>query len=225
MIFPSAKIKLDSNKEFFIDTGSSIMKESVPFWAYFEHMPCPGNKAHGPDISYCRLGVEIEKLIYFFCDIKSIDKCILTIYQEENIEIHINGDAQTIFSSALWFILLYSDCSVFKHSQWARRNYLINTTDLDKIFYTLFSIFIVEESIISPNSMLYIEKFQDQLKMQHNVLNNLLERLISGADLHSDSVSNGFVMLTAIISLIGIKFDKLYIGLRERIKGNSRLAN
>ncbi|MGK5091842.1 hypothetical protein WDW89_07455 [Deltaproteobacteria bacterium TL4] len=221
MIFPSARIKFDDNEELFIDPNSSIKKETVPFWTSFDCMSCPGNIAHGPEIDYCRLGVELEEIINFFSNKDSIVNGLMTIYPEEVTEIRIKGDAQTLFFNTMWFILLYSKCSVFKHHQWERRNYLPSANP-DKLFYVLFSTFLVEESFTSPGAPHNLEKFKGQLKMLNHVLNNLLQRIRNGANLYSDAVSNGLVIFANTLSFLELKFDQLYIELKEQVKENSR---
>jgi len=175
MSFPELKINFKGKSGFLIKFGTlKPKKESIPFWASFEHRPCPGNIKHGPEIDYCRLSVEIEILINYFSDIKSFEKGTLTILISEAFELKIENDAQNIFFHAIWFILLNSQCSIFKFNQWARANYL-PSTDPKKMYYTLFSIFLTEHYFVSPTQIPDMGKFKSELLLLHTVLKNLLD--------------------------------------------------
>jgi len=224
MFYPSLIIKFASIDEFSFHFGMDrAHTEPVPDWTRFRYMPCPGNIKHGLNIDYCKLGAEIEILIKHFSTVKSIEKGTLIVHQDEDQEIHLNGDAQTIFFNALWYILLHSKCSVFKFNQWLRSNYL-PSPDPERMFYVLFSIFLVENYIISLDTTPDKEKFKAEIKILRGVLVNLLERIRNNLVLDSDSVGNGLVMFSNIILLLDVQFEEYYIRLTERTRKNSVLV-
>ena len=226
MFFPELKIKFKDKRELFIEFDAfKAKKEPIPFWSSFEYLPCPGNIKHGPDIDYCRLSVEIEVLIDYFSGIKSTEKGILTLQIDESRKLQINSDAQNIFFYSVWFLLLYSQCSVFKFNQWARTNYL-PSADTERIYYTLFSMFLTEHYFISPEESPDIEKFKSEILMLHLVLKNLLKRIRGGRKTKSDSVSNGIALFETLLILILdlVNIEGQHTGLTERIKQGSVLA-
>ncbi len=48
-------------------------KDPIPFWASFDHMSCPGNIKHGPEIDHCSLSVEINTLIIHLLDLVNVE--------------------------------------------------------------------------------------------------------------------------------------------------------
>ena len=217
---PSMIIEFTGMDKFFSYFGTEKTKiTSVPDWTKLNHMPCPGNIEHGPNIDYCRLGIEIETLIKYFSDIKSIENGTLTIHHDERIETRINSDAQTIFYNSLWFTLLHSNCSLFKYNQWPRSNY-IPSTDPDRLFYILFSIFLTESFAVTPDKLPDIDRFKSEMIMLRNVLNNLLDRIKKGTVFGSDSVINGIVLFSNLVLILNLNFEKLCTDLKENINNN-----
>ena len=206
-----------------IPEAGTLEEKSIPSWAKFSHMPCPGNIEHGPRIDYCRLGVEIENLIKHFSNIESTESGTLVMHYENGDEMRIRSDAQTIFFDSLWFILLHSNCSVFKYSQWARSNYM-PSTDPERVFYMLFSIFLIEDYVVSPDKPPAVEHFRAEIHMLRDVLNNLLERVRESSGLTSDSVCNGIVMFSNLMLFLNLKFDEFFHDLEERVKESSVLG-
>lgn len=226
MFFSTMKINFHDKNEFLIELSDlKISKDSIPFWASFEYMPCPGNIKHGPEIDHCRLSAEIETLINYFSDIKSTVRGNLTILKNQTMRLRIENDAQNIFFQAVWFILLNSQCSTFKFNQWARSNYL-PSTDAKRMYYILFSIFLTEHHFTTPNQLPDIEKFKSQLLMLHITLKNLLDRIREGRTTKSDSINNGIALFnTLLIHLLElINVDGQHRGLAERIKQDSILT-
>jgi len=216
-------IELPGSKTFTLSPKVGVLnEESVPYWSKFDHMPCPGNVEHGPAIDYCRLGIEFEKLASCFSGTKSIEKGKITMHYEDGIELSITADAQTMLFNALWFVLLTSNCSVFKYSQWARSNYM-PSSDPDRMFYMLFSLFLVEDFIVTPESPPKIDVFKAEMKMLYAVLNNLLERIRSSNQIEADSVSNGVVLFSNLVLLLDMEFDEFFVNLQEKVKTNTVL--
>jgi hypothetical protein len=221
------KIHFQDRSEFSIEFDSlKISNTPIPFWASFENMPCPGNVKHGPEIDYCRLSVEIETLIHYFSDIKSIEKGTLKILKSETLQLKIDNDAQNLFFQAVWFILLNSQCSIFKFNQWARGNYL-PSTDPKRMYYTLFSIFLIEHYFTASEKLPDIEKFKSELLMLRITLKNLLSRIRKGRKTKSDSVNNGIALFdTLLIHLLElINVEGQHSGLAETIKKGSVLTH
>ncbi len=226
MVFPILKINFNGKSRLLIEFDASKAKnDPIPFWASFEYMPCPGNIKHGPEIDHCRLSVEIEKLISYFSDIKSIEKGRLTIQTSDTFEMKIEKDAQNIFFNAVWFVLLNTQCSIFKFNQWARGNYLPSTNP-KKMYYSLFSIFLTEHYFMAPTQLPDIEKFKSELLMLHIVLKNLLHRIREGTQMEFDSVSNGIILFDTLLMyfLELIKIEGQHTGLAKKIKQGSVLA-
>jgi len=92
------------------------------------------------------------------------------------------------------------------------------------MFYVLFSIFLVENYIISLDTTPDKEKFKAEIKILRGVLVNLLERIRNNLVLDSDSVGNGLVMFSNIILLLDVQFEEYYIRLTERTRKNSVLV-
>jgi len=227
MFSPELKIKIKDKGQILIKFNEfNGKKGSIPFWASFERMPCPGNIKHGPDVDYCRLSIEIETLINYFSNIKSTENGILTIQIDESIRLQINNNAQNIFFHSVWFLLLHSQCSAFKFNQWARGNYL-PSTDSKRIYYILFSIFLAEHYFISPDESPDIEKFKSEILMLHIVLKNLLRRIRTGRETRSDSVNNGIALFdTLLIHLLNlVSTEGQHTCLAKRIKEESILAH
>ena len=201
-------------------------KDPIPFWASFDHMACPGNIKHGPEIDHCRLSVEIDTLVQYFSNINSIEKGALKIQTNKKLQLKIKDDAQNLFFHAVWFILLNSQCSTFKFNQWARGNYL-PTTDPKKMYYTLFSMFLIEHYFTSPDKLPDIEKFKSELLMLHLTLKNLLRRIRKSGETRSDSISNGITLFdTLLLHLLDlINVEGHHPGLAEKIKQGSVLAH
>jgi len=224
MPYPSMTLEFPGTHDFVIHFGQDGMNtNSAPSWAQLKHTSCPADKCHEPINEYCRLGTEIELLIEHFAAIKSIDKGKITFQQSNNMDICINSDAQHIFYHATWFILLHSNCFVFKHNQWLRKHYL-PPAEHDEMFYTLFSSFVMEELFMSPNTPLDIKKFKAEIELFRGVLSTLLTRIKNGLEMQGDSVFNGLIILNNLIELLGIDFEKIYFELEEKIKNGSLLA-
>jgi hypothetical protein len=220
MEYPSFFCEFDNIKSFEIKVYTQNKDaQSYPKWSTLEKLPCPGNIHHGPDISYCRLGIEIEALINQFSEVKSIDRGRLIIHISEEQEIHIKSDAQTIFYNAIWFILIHSKCSVFQYNQSMRSHYL-PSSDPTNIFYILFSIYLTEDYLVYPDTPPDIDKFKQQMNLLNGVLNNLLERIRTSVNLDSDSVSNGLNMFNNLILLIDLQFEEYYEQLIKRNKSS-----
>jgi len=215
---PSLEIEF-ANIEHFVMTFDNNLADSsaVPYWAKFEHMTCVGNQKHGSsDMNYCSLGVEIERLVKYFSKITSIEKGTIRVHYSDNTSLSMHDDAQTIFYNAIWFILLHSQCSIFKNTRWLRSNYLL-TCDPEKMFYVFFSAFITKESILTPNSPPDLNKFKTQMDTMHQVLVGLLTRIKSGINLPADSVSNGFVKLDNQVLLFEMELTNFYQQLKDKI--------
>ena len=226
MSFPKVHINFKDKTGLLIESETlKSQKNSIPFWASFNYMPCPGNVKHGPEIDHCRLSVEINMLVYYFSDINSTEQGTLTIQTNKNLELKIKNDAQNLFFHAVWFILLNSQCSTFKYNQWARRNYL-PTTDPKKMYYTLFSMFLIEHYFTSPKKLPDMEKFKSELIMLHLTLKNLLRRIRKSQKTTSDSISNGIALFdTLLIHLLDlVNVEGQHTNLAERIKQDSVLA-
>jgi len=209
--------------EFFMHFGEDGMEVgSSPEWAKMQHMSCPGNVEHDPIVKYCRLGVEFELLINYFSTIESIEIGEIIFQQNQKSKISITDDAQHIFYNAIWFILLHSNCYIFKHNQWLRKHYLPPTTH-DEMFYSLFSTFVMEELFISPQYQPKVALFKKQLELLHGVLTNLLHRISKGLHMKGDSVMNGFVILDNLITLLEVDFNKAYHNLEKKIMQGSLL--
>ena len=219
---PMLNIEFEDKGQFNMVFAPHKPVEYVPEWTKFKNFPCPGNIEHGPLISYCRLGAEIDKLVAYFATISSIDNGCLTLKHGHCMEIKIRCDAQTIFYNAIWIILLHSNCSVFKFNQWARSNYRL-TIEPERLFYALYSIFIVENTVVHPNKEPDLKKFKAELNLLRSVVNNLLERLRIEAQLKSDAVSNGLVLLGNLIYILDMDFELFYDTLKNRIKTDSVL--
>jgi hypothetical protein len=222
MSSPSITITFEHAGVLSMSLATSQFEDAVPEWTQLKNFPCPGNIEHGPMISYCRLGAEIDKLVTYFSHIESLDEGTLTLTYGKCMETRIQCDAQTVFYNAVWVILLYSNCSVFKFNQWARSNYML-TIEPERMFYTLFSIFLTEDYAVYPDTPPNLDKFKEELDMLQRVLNNLLERLRQGRDLESDSVCNGLILLSNLILLIDMNFDLFLRNLQKRIKTGSVL--
>ncbi len=201
-------------------------KAPIPFWASFDHMPCPGNIKHGPEIDHCRLSVEIDTLIHYFSDINSTEQGTLTIQLDKKLTLKIKNDAQNLFFHAVWFVLLSSQCSTFKFNQWARGNYL-PTTDPKKMYYILFSVFLIEHYFTSPDKLPDIKKFESELLMLHLTMKNLLHRIRKNGKTKSDSISNGITLLnTLLIHLLDlVNVESKNTDLAKIIKQGSILAH
>jgi hypothetical protein len=196
--------------------------ESIPNWAKFANMPCPGNIEHGPKINYCRLGVEIQKLVMYFSRIKSIEVGNLTVHYDNSTETQFSSDAQTIFYNSIWMTLLHSNCSVFKYGQWARSNYQ-PSSEPERVFYTLFSIYLIEDFFLNPNTSPNIDLFKKQMLMLNKVLNNIIDRLRGNVELESDAVCNGLVLFSNLVLLLEMDFEELFVVLKEKINKDVRL--
>jgi hypothetical protein len=227
MYFPELYINFKEKSGLLIESETlKTKKDPIPFWASFDYMPCPGNIKHGPEIDHCRLSVEIDTLIHYFSDINSTEQGTLTIQISKKLEFKIKNDAQNLFFHAVWFILLNSQCSTFKFNQWARGNYL-PTTDPKKMYYTLFSVFLIEHYFTSPDKLPDIEKFKSELLMLHLTLKNLLRRIRKSGETKADSISNGITLFdTLLIHLLDlINVEGQHTGLEEKIKQGSVLAH
>jgi len=223
MSCPSMLVEFPGISNFVMQFGNDGMNiNSVPHWARLKHTSCPANNNHSPINEYCRLGTEIELLIEYFSNITSIKQGKITIHQSNNMDVFISNDAQHIFYNAIWFILLHSDCFVFKHNQWLRKHYLPPTKH-EEMFYTLFSSFVMESLFVSPNTTPNINKFKKEIDLLHNVLATLLKRIKKGLNLKCDSVSNGLIILNNLIELLEVNFESIYAELEEKIKKGSVL--
>ena len=221
------QIKFDDRDRLTIDSDELIKPfdaNSLPSWTKLSELPCPGNIKHGKQVEYCTLSIEIKRLVDYFSDISSIQHGSLSIKLGENKKINFKSDAQSIFFNAVWYILLLSNCSVFKHSQWARSNYLPSSNP-DKLFYILFSIFLTEDFALHPNKPPKIETLQAQLDLLIKVLNTLLERIRINykSNLNSDSVNNGLVHFSNLLLLLEIDFDERLKQLNQNINNENSL--
>jgi len=217
MTFPYIKIVFPELPEFLMYFGEDGMKtNSTPEWAQMKHMSCPGDIKHDPIVKYCRLGVEFELLINYFATIDSIIVGEITFQQNQKAKISISDDAQHIFFNSVWFILLHSNCYVFKHNQWLRKHYL-PPTNREEMFYSLFSTFVMEELYLSPESQPNLAKFKSQLELLRDVLNNLLQRIKQGLKMKGDSVLNGFIIIDSLITQLELDFEKTHEILKEKI--------
>lgn len=224
MSIKSLSISFEKFDEYIIAFDTDLMHfHTIPDWTKFEKMKCPGNIEHGPDIDYCRLGVEIDLLVKYFLKITSIEKGELVVKQRGETEVKVRADGQEIFYISMWYILLHSRCSVFKYSQWARSNYL-PTSDPERMFYILFSSFVVENVMVTPSTPVDVEDFKKELQLLVSVLNGLLSRIRNNFKLTSNSVGNGLTMFSNLIYLLDIGFDKYFDMLRERIRKESLLG-
>ena len=224
MSVKSLHISFESSDAYIIDFDTDLMyPHTIPDWTKFKKMKCPGNIAHGPDIDYCRLAVEIDLLIKYFLKIESIDKGEVVVKQSGEKEMKIRADGQEIFYISVWHILLHSRCSVFKYSQWARSNYL-PTSDPQRMFYILFSSFIFDNFMVSSGIPVDVEVFKEELQLLVSVLNGLLKRIRNNFILTSNAVGNGLTMFSNLIFLLEINFDQYFNTLRERVEGESLLA-
>ena len=226
MSFPKVHINLKGKEGLLIESEAMTSeRDPIPSWASFDYMPCPGNIKHGPEIDHCRLIVEINPLIHYFSDIKSTEQGWLTIQMDKSLMLKIKNDAQNLFFHTVWFILLKSKCSTFKFNQWSRRNYL-PTTDPKKMYYTLFSMFLIEHYFASPDKLPDIEKFKSELLMLHLTLKNLLHRIRKSQKITSDSISNGIALFdTLLIHILDlVNVEGQHTDLAEKIKQNSVLV-
>ena len=198
--------------------------DSLPDWTRISELRCPGNVKHGKQTEYCTLSIEIAKLVNYFSDISSIQYGSLKIKLENDLEINFHTDAQSIFFNATWFILILSNCSVFKNSQWARSNYLPSSNP-DKLFYILFSIFLTEDYALHPDKPPKIEALQAQLDLLIKVLNTLLERIRINykSDAKSDAVNNGLVHFSNLLLLLEVDFEERLKQLNQNINKENSL--
>lgn len=225
MSIKSLNISFEESEEYIIIFDTDLTySHAIPDWTKFEKMICPGNIEHGPDIDYCRLGVEIDLLINYFSTIESTDKGVLVVKQSEEKEVKISADGQEIFYISVWHILLQSRCSVFKYSQWVRSNYL-PTSDPDRMFYILFSSFVIENFMVTPGAPVDVEVFKKELQLLVSVLNGLLKRIRDNITLTSSSVSNGLTMFSNLVLLLEIDFDRYFSKLRDRVQKESLLGS
>jgi len=225
MTYPYIKVEFSTQHDFIMHFGEDgMLTDKAPQWAQLKHSTCPGNCHHQPSDNYCRLGVELELLIQYFSSIPSIQNGKITFYKDANVHIAISKSAQHIFCNAVWFLLLHSDCSVFKHNQWLRKHYL-PPSEKNDMFYTLFSTYVMEELFISPQTPLDIQKFQTHLDLLRRVLTSLLEQINLGVTVQSDSIHNGLIILNNLIHLVEIGFDKVYQELEFQIREGSTLNN
>ena len=223
MSIKSLNISFGKFEEYIVKCGTDLRyTNAIPDWTKFEKMTCPGNIKHGPDIDYCRLGVEIDLLIKYFSKIESTDKGVLVVKQSGEKEVKISADGQEIFYISVWHILLQSRCSVFKYSQWARSNYL-PTSDPERMFYILFSSFVLESFMVTPGAPVDVEVFKKELQLLVSVLNGLLKRIRNNIKFTSNSVGNGLTMFSNLILLLGVGFDQYFNALRERMQEESLL--
>ena len=172
------------------------------------------------------MSLELETIIQYFSNIKSTENGTLTIVKNETLQLKIDNDAQNIFFQAVWFILLNSQCSTFKFNQWARGNYL-PCADPKRMYYTLFSIFLIEHHFTASDKLPDIEKFKSELLMLHITLKNLLRRIRESWKIKSDSINNGIALFdTLLIHLLElINVEGQHSGLAERIKKDSVLTH
>jgi hypothetical protein len=190
-------------------TSPAPRSAEIPEWTRLSTLPCPGNKVHGPPCGYCRLGMEIEQLVRFFAPIPSTARGVLIYRLAEDREFRMNSDAQTIFFSCVWFVLFYSQCSVFKFGQAARRHHLPSNS-VEDVFHTLFSVFLVHECTISGAEKPCLVRFRSYIEELNKVLHNLLERMRVRHGLTADSTTNGLVIFINILMMVELDLDDLY---------------
>jgi hypothetical protein len=173
----------------------------------------------------CTVGAQtpIIALINYFSNISSITKGKINVILREDIELILTGDAQTLFYKSVWFMLLTSNCSVFKYSQWLRSNY-IPSSNPKRMLYMLFSIFVTEQYSVNPDHKIDLHFFQAEMQLIKDVLNNLLERVRRGISLPKDSIENGLTRFSSIVTLFDIELDTLLTELKEEIKNGCLLS-
>ncbi len=224
MPFPELRIKFPNVVRLDVELGLlNDNSSSFPQWSSFDFMNCPGNIEHGRDIDYCRLGAEMDLLVEHFSEIHSTDNGTLTILINNTTEVHINADAQNLFFYSIWYVLLFSKCPVFTYNQWARSNYLPSTNP-ERMYYTLFSIFLAENYFVNSAAPPDLDKFKKEVKMLQMVSVNLLHRIRDGAGTVSDSVSNGMALFDTLLMYLLEMIDEGRTSVEERIKHTSVLA-
>lgn len=214
------RIKFNNDKAFYYNPKDIVIpavEKHIPEWLKLSNMPCPGNIKHGTQIGYCRLGFEMQNLIQFFSTVKSIEKGSLIMQFGDDTEVIVSSDAQSIFYNALWYILLYSECSVFQYDQWERSNY-IPTNNPEKLFYMLLSTHLINEYIKNPDKEIEINMFKEKIKIIQDILEVLLERIRENLTLQSDAVINGLVQFNNLLLLCDIDFETLYTNVSNLIK-------
>ena len=212
----SIRLEFQGKDDFQLSLDETKLTAEVPEWAQLSHISCPGNHLHGPEIDYCRLSCQLQHLVSYFDDIRSFDKGILYIYEGADRQEKICEDAQGIFFHIVFLLLSNTSCSVFVRDQNFRRHYRLSADPQD-IFYTYFSIFLVDSFLHTPSRAVDLDKLKDELKLEISVLDNLIRRLNTAAtEGESDASRNGLVIFEAVLKLMGINFDKYLDELKKQ---------
>lgn len=202
------RLKFKGKKEFYFSLDETNLTQELPDWAKFSQVPCPGTHLHGPEINYCSLSCQLQPIVEYFKDINSFDKGLLSIYEGNNRELRIQTDAQSIFFNLVCLLISHTSCSVFIKNQHLKRHYQLSADPQD-IFYTYFSIFLVNSYLDAPCQPVKLDKLKDLLKLQINVLRSLIRRLnIAAQDKEADASRNGLVIFEGLLQLMDIKFDE-----------------
>jgi|GEM_PF-1612231 len=217
--------RFSNRAEFNFNLSKNNSSNEIPIWSCFKNFPCPGNVAHGPDIEYCRLARDVHTLISYFSNIQSYERGCIHIFEGETDddykELIIHRDAQNIFFYATWLILIKSPCSVFKCHQKLRENYVL-TTNTKKLFYTFFSIFLVDSHFSSPDQGVQLMDFKKQLQLFQEVLNNLLERMRQNFTQEADAANNGLVLLNSLVLQVEEEMEVFYKELELKVKQSKK---
>ena len=202
------RLEFKGKKEFYFSLDETHLTPEVPYWAKFSQVPCPGNHLHGPEINYCNLSCQLQPIVEYFKDIRSIDRGLLCVYEGNDRELRIQADAQSIFFNLVSLLISNTSCSVFIKNQHLKRHYQLSADPQD-VFYTYFSIFLVNSYLDEPSQSVNLDKLKDRLKLQIDVLRSLILRLnIAAHDDGADASRNGLVIFEGLLQLMEIKFDE-----------------